>query len=113
MLNPTPTLAWTLLLVAGALEIIWVMTMKASDGFSRPLWALATMVTAGFSFLLLGLAMKALPAGTAYAVWTGIGAVGALVLGIVIFGEPLDAVRVGCVALIVAGIAGLKFLAPH
>lgn len=113
MLNPSPTLAWTLLLVAGALEIVWVMTMKASNGFTRPLWAAATLVTASASFVLLGLAMKALPAGTAYAVWTGIGAVGALVLGIVIFGEPLDAVRVACVALIVAGIAGLKFLAPH
>jgi quaternary ammonium compound-resistance protein SugE len=113
MLNPSPTLAWALLLVAGALEIVWVMTMKASDGFSRPLWTTATLLVAGASFALLGLAMKALPAGTAYAVWTGIGAVGALVLGIVLFGEPLDAVRVGCVALIVAGIVGLKFLAPH
>jgi quaternary ammonium compound-resistance protein SugE len=109
----TPALAWTLLLVAGALEVAWVMTMKASAGFTRPPWALATMVIAGLSFWLLGLAMKALPAGTAYAVWTGIGAVGAVALGIVIFGEPLTAWRLACVALIVAGIAGLKFLAPH
>jgi quaternary ammonium compound-resistance protein SugE len=109
----TPALAWTLLLVAGALEIVWVMTMKASAGFTRPPWVVATLITAGLSFWLLGLSMKVLPAGTAYAVWTGIGAVGAVTLGIVIFGEAMSALRLGCVALIVAGILGLKFVAPQ
>lgn len=106
----TPGTAWALLLVAGLLEIAWVMTMKASAGFTRPLWAAATMVLAGLSFWLLGLAMKVLPAGTAYAVWVGIGAVGAVLLGIALFGEPMNALRLACVGLIVAGIVGLKFL---
>jgi len=84
--------------------------MKASHGFTKHHFTVLTLVAALLSFLLLGLALRQLPVGTAYAVWTGIGAVGAAVLGIVIFGEPLTFARVGCIALIVGGILGLKFL---
>ncbi len=103
------TNAWLLLLGAGILEIVWSVSMKASAGFTRLPFAALTLVTALLSFWLLGLAMRSLPVGTAYAVWTGIGAVGAAILGIVLFGEPLTLARVGCIALIVAGILGLKF----
>jgi quaternary ammonium compound-resistance protein SugE len=112
-LTLTPGLAWTLLLVAGLLEVVWVMTMKASAGFTKPGWAVATMVAAGLSFWLLGLAMKLLPAGTAYPVWVGLGAVGAVLLGIVFFGEQASLARLLCVALIVAGIVGLRLLSDH
>lgn len=112
-LTMTPALAWTLLLLAGLLEVVWVMTMKASAGFTRPGWAVATMVAAGLSFWLLGLAMKLLPAGTAYPVWVGIGAVGAFIFGIVFFHEPAGLARIACVGLIVLGIVGLKLLSPH
>jgi quaternary ammonium compound-resistance protein SugE len=112
-LTMTPGLAWTLLLLAGLLEVVWVMTMKASAGFTRPGWAVATMVAAGLSFWLLGLAMKLLPAGTAYPVWVGIGAVGAFIFGIVFFHEPAGLARIACVGLIVLGIVGLKLLSPH
>ena len=106
----TPNLAWVLLVVAGLLEIVWSLSMKASHGFTRHHFTGITIVAAGFSFWLLGLALRQLPVGTAYAVWTGIGAVGAAILGIVLFDESLSAVRVGCIALIVFGILGLKFL---
>jgi quaternary ammonium compound-resistance protein SugE len=112
-LTMTPGLAWTLLLLAGLLEVVWVMTMKASAGFTKPGWAVATMVAAGLSFWLLGLAMKLLPAGTAYPVWVGIGAVGAFIFGIVFFHEPAGLARIACVGLIVLGIVGLKLLSPH
>ncbi|MCH7343390.1 multidrug efflux SMR transporter [Pelomonas sp. CA6] len=101
---------WWLLAVAGVLEVVWSLSMKASDGFSRP-WATGvTLVAAWASFWLLGLALKQLPVGTAYAVWTGIGAVGAALLGIVLFSEPATLARLGCIGLIVAGILGLKLL---
>ena len=106
----TPNLAWALLVVAGLLEIVWSVSMKASDGFTNPLFTTITLVAAGLSFWFLGLALRQLPVGTAYAVWTGIGAVGAAVLGIVLFAESLSLVRLGCIALIVFGILGLKFL---
>jgi quaternary ammonium compound-resistance protein SugE len=103
-------LAWSLLVAAGLLEIVWAVSMKASHGFTRHHFTVLTLVAAGLSFWLLGLALRQLPVGTAYAVWTGIGAVGAAILGIVFFGESLSIVRVGCIALIVCGILGLKFL---
>jgi len=84
----TPSTAWALLLLAGLLEIVWSTSMKASDGFTRHVYTGITLVAAWLSFGLLGLAMKSLPLGTAYAVWTGIGAVGAAVLGVVLFKEP-------------------------
>ncbi len=104
-----PQTAWLLLAVAGLLEIVWAVSMKASHGFTRWHYTAITLVAAWASFALLGLAMKQLPVGTAYAVWTGIGAVGAAVLGIVLFGEAVTALRLLCIALIVAGILGLKF----
>ena len=107
-----PATAWLVLIVAGILEIVWVIGMKYSDGFTR-LWpSLATLVAALFSFWFLALAIRVLPVGTAYAVWTGIGAVGAAVLGMALFKEPATAARVACIVLIVAGIAGLKILEP-
>jgi quaternary ammonium compound-resistance protein SugE len=106
----TPHLAWILLVVAGLLEIVWSISMKASHGFTKHHFTAITLVAAGLSFWLLGLALRQLPVGTAYAVWTGIGAVGAAILGIVLFGESLSVVRIGCIALIVFGILGLKFL---
>ena len=106
----TPNLAWLLLVVAGLLEIVWSVSMKASHGFTKHHFTAITLLAAALSFWLLGLALRQLPVGTAYAVWTGIGAVGAAILGIAIFGESLTFVRIGCIALIVSGILGLKLL---
>ena len=106
----TPNLAWVLLVVAGLLEIVWSVSMKASDGFTKNHFTAITLAAAVLSFWLLGLALRQLPVGTAYAVWTGIGAVGAAVLGIAFFGESLSVARIGCIALIVFGILGLKLL---
>lgn len=108
--NLSPGWAWVLLLVAGLLEIVWTGSMKASAGFKHLGWTAVTLAAAGASFWLLGLTLNVLPVGTAYAVWTGVGAVGAAVLGVVVFGEALSAARLGCVALIVVGIFGLKIL---
>ena len=101
-------LAWILLVAAGLLEIVWATSMKASQGFTRDLFTVITLAAAALSFWLLGLALQQLPVGTAYAVWTGIGAVGATILGIVFFGESLTFARIGCITLIVLGILGLK-----
>ena len=106
----TSNLAWMLLVAAGMLEIVWAISMKASQGFTKHHFTSITLIAAALSFWLLGLALRQIPVGTAYAVWTGIGAVGAAVLGIVFFGESLTFARVGCIALIVCGILGLKFL---
>jgi len=104
--------AWSLLLVAGLLEVAWSTSMKASEGFTKHVYTGVTLAAAWLSFWLLGLAMKSLPLGTAYAVWTGIGAVGAAVLGMVFFKEPATAARILCIAAIVGGILGLKLLHP-
>jgi quaternary ammonium compound-resistance protein SugE len=106
----TPNLAWVLLLFAGLLEIVWSVSMKASHGFTKHHFTTITLVAAALSFWLLGLALRQLPVGTAYAVWTGIGAVGAAALGIAFFGESLSIARIGCIVLIVSGILGLKLL---
>lgn len=106
--TPSAAQAWLLLALAGALEIVWAVGMKYTDGFSRPLPSLLVLLVALASFALLGLAMKALPVGTAYAAWVGIGAAGAMLAGIALFGEPASALRIGCVLLIVAGVVGLK-----
>jgi len=105
-------MAWILLFVAGLLEIGWAMGLKYTDGFTRLVPTLATLTAMIVSIGLLGLALKSLPVGTAYAIWTGIGTVGTAILGIVLYGEPADALRLACIALIVAGIAGLKLLSP-
>jgi quaternary ammonium compound-resistance protein SugE len=101
---------WLLLFAAGLLEIVWAISLKASDGYSRLSYTAVTIVGAGLSFYLLGLSLKSLPVGTAYAVWTGVGAVGAAILGIAIFGEPATPARLLCIALIVTGILGLKLV---
>jgi quaternary ammonium compound-resistance protein SugE len=101
--------AWAVLFVAGLLEIVWALGLKASDGFTRWLPSVVVVVAAAASFWLLALAMRVLPAGTAYAVWTGIGAAGTAVLGMVLFGESAAALRLACIGLIVAGVLGLKF----
>ena len=108
--SPTAQQAWLLLAAAGLLEVGWAIGMKYTVGFSRPLPTVAVLVAALASFALLGLAMKALPVGTAYAVWVGIGAAGAALLGIVLFDEPATLARIGCVLLIVAGVLGLKLV---
>jgi quaternary ammonium compound-resistance protein SugE len=110
-LNPSPLQAWILLVVAGLLEIGWAIGMKYTDGFTRPLPSAAVFVVATASFWLLAVAMKALPVGTAYAVWVGIGAAGAALLGMLLFGEPATVTRLVCVLLILAGVVGLKLLA--
>jgi quaternary ammonium compound-resistance protein SugE len=103
-------MAWLTLLAAGLFEIGWAVGLKAANG--RPLVLAATLVAMVVSVALLYLAMRDLPLGTAYAVWTGIGAVGTVLVGIVAFGESADAIRLLCIGLIVAGIAGLKFVTP-
>jgi quaternary ammonium compound-resistance protein SugE len=108
--STTPNVAWLLLVVAGLLEVTWSLSMKASQGFTKTHFTAITIVAAWLSFWLLGLALRQLPVGTAYAVWTGIGAVGAAILGIVLFGESVSVARIGCIVLIVLGILGLKFL---
>ena len=101
-------MAWILLLLAGLCEIAWAVGLKYTDGFTR-LWpSVGVAVAMTVSVVLLGLAVRTLPLGTAYAVWTGIGAAGTVVLGIVLFGEPATLMRLLCVGLIVAGILGLK-----
>lgn len=102
---------WILLALAGLFEIGWAVGLKYTDGFTR---FVPTVLTAGsmlVSIVLLGLAVKTLPMGTAYAIWTGIGTVGTVILGIVLFAEPATALRLGCIALIITGILGLKFVA--
>jgi len=108
----TPGIAWLVLFVAGLCEVGWAVGLKYTEGFSRPWPSVITVVLMVASVVLLGLALKALPLGTAYAVWTGIGAVGTAILGIYLFGEPRDALRLACIALIVAGIVGLKLVTP-
>lgn len=101
-------MSWVILVIAGLLEVGWAIGLKYTDGFTR-LWpTVATIVALVSSFLLLGLALKSLPVGTAYAIWVGIGAVGTALLGIVLFGESADTLKLVSLGLICAGIAGLK-----
>ena len=104
-------MAWALLLAAGLLEIVWAFSMKLSQGFTRPGASIVTVITMLASFGLLAISMKSLPLGTAYTVWTGIGAVGAFVVGIVFLGEPMTMARVAAAVLIVAGLVLMKFSA--
>ena len=103
-------MAWFYLAMAGVLEIVWAIGLKYSDGFSKPLPGALTLTSMGVSVWLLAIAMKTIPVGTAYAVWTGIGAVGVAVLGMILFGESREILRVACLFLIIAGIIGLKLL---
>jgi quaternary ammonium compound-resistance protein SugE len=101
-------MTWIILVVAGLFEIGWAIGLKYTDGFTRFWPSLGTGLSMVISVVLLGLAMRTLPVGTAYAVWTGIGAVGTVILGIALFNEPATVARMLCVCLIVGGIVGLK-----
>ncbi len=104
-------MAWTYLLVAGVFEIAWAVSLKYTDGFTR-LWpSVGTVVAMGISMVCISFALRTIPMGTAYAVWTGIGAAGTALLGIMFFGEAGGVIRLSCIGLIVAGIAGLKLTA--
>ncbi|WP_270830976.1 quaternary ammonium compound efflux SMR transporter SugE [Aeromonas sp. QDB03] len=103
-------MSWLLLLLAGLFEVAWAIGLKYTDGFSRPLPPLLTLIVMGVSVLLLAMAVKQLPLGTAYAVWTGTGAVGTVLMGIWLFNEPATLARVLCLLLIIGGILGLKFI---
>ncbi|MBO4224957.1 quaternary ammonium compound efflux SMR transporter SugE [Bradyrhizobium neotropicale] len=103
-------MAWTILLIAGLMEIGWAIGLKYTEGFTRLVPSALTLLSMVGSIVLLGLALKTLPIGTAYAVWTGIGAVGTATLGIILFGEPATALRLSSIGLIVAGIVGLKLV---
>jgi quaternary ammonium compound-resistance protein SugE len=101
---------WLMLFVAGLMEIVWTIGLKYTEGFTRLAPSAVTIGAMIISMALLGLAVKSLPIGTAYAVWTGIGTVGAAVAGILLFGESATALRLGCIGLIIAGIIGLKLV---
>ncbi|MDH1236905.1 quaternary ammonium compound efflux SMR transporter SugE [Stutzerimonas stutzeri] len=103
--------AWIMLTVAGLLEVGWAIGLKASEGFTRPLPSVLTLVAMAASFFLLARAMQVLPVGTAYAIWVGIGALGTVALGIVIFGESASPARLLSVVLLLAGLVGLKLTA--
>jgi quaternary ammonium compound-resistance protein SugE len=101
-------MAWLLLVVAGVLEVVWAYTMKLSQGFTRPVASTVTLLAMAASFALLSFSMRTLPLGTAYTVWTGIGAVGAFLVGITVLGEPTNVTRVLAVLLILSGILLMK-----
>ncbi|HCG05309.1 MAG TPA: quaternary ammonium compound-resistance protein SugE [Desulfovibrio sp.] len=103
--------AWLALFAAGLFEVGWAVGLKYAQGFTRPLPSLLTIAAMAVSLYLLAVALRHLPLGTAYAVWTGVGTVGTALLGIAVFGEPANAARMACILCIVAGIAGLKLLA--
>ena len=105
-------MAWVILFIAGVLEVVWAYAMKLSDGFSRPGPAAVTLAAMFLSFGLLAVAMKSLPLGTAYTVWTGIGAVGAFVVGVAVLGEAVTFLRVLAAGLIIAGIVLMKVSSP-
>jgi len=105
-------MAWIYLVLAGIFEVVWASTMKYSDGFSKLTPSVITIIAMIISFGLLAVAMKSLPLGTAYAIWTGIGAVGAFCVGIFVLGEAATLLRIGSVAFIILGLVGLKLSAP-
>lgn len=101
-------MAWVILFFAGLMEICWAIGLKYTEGFTRLVPSVLTLAAMTISIVLLAIALKTLPVGTGYAVWTGIGAVGTAILGIVLFGDPATAGRLACIGLIIAGIVGLK-----
>lgn len=101
-------MAWLILLVSGVLEVVWASALKASEGFSKPMYSVIVVIAAFISFWLLATAMRTLPLGTAYPIWVGIGAIGSFIIGILVFGEAASPMRLGSAALIIAGIIGLK-----
>jgi quaternary ammonium compound-resistance protein SugE len=104
--------SWLYLFLAGLFEVAWAIGLKYTEGFTRPLPTVFTIICILISLGLLGLALKSLPVGTAYAVWTGIGTVGTAILGIVLLGEAATVIRLACIGLILAGIIGLKLSSP-
>lgn len=104
---------WIVLIIAGFFEMGWVIGLKYSQGFTKPIPSILTIVGMIASFYFLSIALKSLPLGTAYAIWTGIGTVGTVILGIVLFKEPFDIMRVICIGFIVLGIVGLRVVSPH
>ncbi|HEU4773905.1 molecular chaperone [Lysobacter concretionis Ko07 = DSM 16239] len=105
-------MSWIILLLAGLFEIAWAIGLKYTEGFTR-LWpTVGTLTAMAISVGMLGIAMKTLPVGTAYAIWVGVGAVGTVILGVVLFDEPVNALRVGSIVLIIAGLVGLKLATP-
>ena len=105
-------MAWMILILAGLFETGWAISLKYSAGFTKPLPATATVISMAISLVLLGLALRSIPLGTGYAVWTGIGTVGTVIFGILFLAEPATAARLACVGLILAGIVGLKLSGP-
>ena len=103
-------MAWAVLFVAGLMEVGWAIGLKYTEGFTKLVPSVLTLACMLASIVLLGLAVKTLPIGTAYAVWTGIGAVGTAILGIILFGDPATGLRLACIGLIVSGIVGLKLV---
>ncbi|NCB97059.1 MAG: multidrug efflux SMR transporter [Bacteroidia bacterium] len=101
-------MSWAYLLFAGLLEVVWASSMKLSHGFTRPIPSLITVATMAASFWLLAMAMRTIPLGTAYTVWTGIGSIGAFIVGVIMLAEPINATRIFAVALIVSGLILLK-----
>lgn len=101
---------WINLIIAGLLEVVWASSLKYTDGFTKPIPSLITLGTLAASFILLAQALKTLPVGTGYAVWTGIGVVGTAIVGSMLLGEPRDLPRFICISLIVLGIVGLRFI---
>jgi quaternary ammonium compound-resistance protein SugE len=101
-------MAWLLLLIGGLMEVGWAIGLKYAEGFTRAVPSVLTLACMLGSIILLGLALKTLPVGTGYAVWTGIGTVGTAILGMALFGDPVGLARIACIGLIVAGIIGLK-----
>ena len=106
-------MAWVYLVIAGLLEIVWAIGMKYAEGFTKPGPSAITIVAMLISFGLLSVALRTLPVGTAYAIWTGIGAAGTALVGMLVLGEPFTVLRMLCVALIVSGVVGLRVLSPH
>ncbi|WP_336490542.1 quaternary ammonium compound efflux SMR transporter SugE [Methylobacterium nigriterrae] len=104
-------MAWAILFVAGLFEVAWAIGLKYTDGFTRLIPSALTLAAMAVSVVMLALALRTLPVGTGYAVWTGIGTIGTALLGVALFGEPATALRLGCIGLIVAGIVGLKLAA--
>lgn len=106
-------MAWFVLFLAGLLEIGWAVGLKHTEGFTRPIPTLLTVISMIASLGLLGVSLKTLPLGTAYAIWTGVGTLGTAILGIVLLGEAATVARLACIGLIVAGVVGLKLVSPE
>lgn len=101
------------MVIAGLFEIAWAVGLKQSEGFSKPLPTVLTIAALIISFVLLALGLRTLPVGTAYAVWTGIGAAGTVIVGMLLFNEPVEVLRLVCIGLIIAGVIGLRLVSPE